>query len=112
MSWSEEARSQTREVPLIDEETERLLSYAPDFTDSFNCTHIQGAPPGKSIKVLLRSSKDAAAPRTWGILTRTKDGKTYNYFVRKFNKEKIDLGGGNWHEFLALIDEEKASMPQ
>ena len=97
---------------MVDDETERLLSYVPDLTDRFNCAHIQSAEPGKTIKILLRNTKDATALRTWGILTRTKDGTKYNYFVRKFNKEKIDLGGGNWHEFLALIDEEKASMPQ
>ena len=97
---------------MSDEETERLLSYVPDLTDSFNCAHIQNAPPGKNIKILLRHTKDAAAMRTWGTLTRTKDGKEYSYFTRKFDKEKVDLGAGNWTELLAQIDKEKASPPQ
>lgn len=95
---------------MIDKEREHLLSYVPDFTDSFNYSHIQEAPPGKSIKILMRNIKDAAAPRTWGILTRTKDGKEFNYFVRTFNKEKVHLGRGTWTEFLTLIG--KASNPQ
>ena len=97
---------------MIDEETARLLSYVPDLTDSFNCAHLLGVEPGKKIKILLRHTKDAGAPRTWGILTRTKDGKEYHYFVRKLNKEKVDLGGGHWVEFVAQIDKEKAYTPQ
>lgn len=97
---------------MSDEETERLLSYALDLTDNFNCRHIQSAEPGKNIKILLRHTKDATAFRTWGILIRSKDGKEYSYFVRKLNKEKVDLGAGNWTELLALIDKEVASIPQ
>ncbi len=97
---------------MVDDETERLLSYVPDLTDRFNCAHIQSAEPGKTIKILLRNTKDATALRTWGILTRTKDGTKYNYFVRKLNKEKVDLGAGDWAEFHALVEKAKDSVPQ
>lgn len=95
---------------MIDEEIERLRSYVPDLTDSFNCSTIQSAQPGKPINILLRDTKGFPTLRKWGVLTRSEDGRKYNYSARKLNAADVDLGGGNWTEFLAVID--NASIPQ
>lgn len=72
-------------------------TYIFDFRDTLNCIRVEGAKPGQQLNVLVRKTKETAAPGTKALGIRSKNGDTFT--IQVTTPEGVQSHDWTW-EFL------------